>query len=188
MTALPTISKGEREDLLRLIKQREKTQKSAAAMRSAQLMADFEQQLSARYSFDQGLVWKKAFQTAEAEVKKAADAIAKRVKELGIPAQFAPGLNLFWHGRGENAVAERRGELRRAAKTRIEAIEHEACVQIEMASVAMQTNLLTHGLTSEAAQKFLEQMPSIESLMKGIEVKTIEALVDGSKRKRLEHY
>jgi hypothetical protein len=39
------ISKAEREDLQRLIRQREKVMKSAAKQRSAELLADFENQM-----------------------------------------------------------------------------------------------------------------------------------------------
>lgn len=184
----PSISKGEREDLLRLIKQREKAQKSAAAMRSAELLADFEQQMSAIYKFDKDPVWAKAVAGAEAEVAKAQTAIAKRCKQLGIPDDFAPGLTVQWHGRGENAVQQRRAELRIAAKRRVEAIEQAACVEIEMASVKAQTQLLTHGLTSATAHAFLEQMPSIETLMPKLEAKMVEALMDQTKRKRRDDY
>lgn len=53
-----TMTKGEREDLHRLIRQREKVLKSAAKQRSADLLADFDVQLAAeasrRRSADQG--------------------------------------------------------------------------------------------------------------------------------------
>ena len=42
------MSKGEREDLQRLIRQREKVLTSAAKQRSAELLADFENQMGAR--------------------------------------------------------------------------------------------------------------------------------------------
>ena len=41
------MTKGEREDLIRLIKQRERVAKTAAAARSAAMRAQFEQQVSA---------------------------------------------------------------------------------------------------------------------------------------------
>jgi len=39
------MTRGEREDLQRLIRQREKVLKSAAQQRSAELLADFENQM-----------------------------------------------------------------------------------------------------------------------------------------------
>lgn len=64
------MSKSEREDLLRLVRQREKVLKTAASQRSAELMADFEQQLTSIYSYDQDEVWRSARNAAEEEVAK----------------------------------------------------------------------------------------------------------------------
>jgi hypothetical protein len=52
------MTKGEREDLQRLVRQREKVLKSAAKQRSADLLADFENQMGQEYSFDQDEVWR----------------------------------------------------------------------------------------------------------------------------------
>jgi hypothetical protein len=50
------MTKGEREDLQRLIRQREKVLKSAAKQRSYELIADFENQMGSAYSFDDAQV------------------------------------------------------------------------------------------------------------------------------------
>src|SRR4051812_27363109 len=92
----PRMTKGEREDLQRLVRQREKVLKSAAADRSAQLLADFENQMGAQYAFDDDAVWAEAKKTAQREVDKAQKLVAARCQELGIPAQFAPSLHLNW--------------------------------------------------------------------------------------------
>ena len=59
------ISKSEREDLQRLIRQREKVLKSAAKARSAELLADFENQITAEHAFDDDAVWATATKAAE---------------------------------------------------------------------------------------------------------------------------
>jgi hypothetical protein len=87
------MTKGEREDLQRLIRQREKALKSAAKQRSTELLAEFENQLAARCRFDQDETWAEAVRIAEGEVVKANDRIAARCAELGIPKDFAPSLN-----------------------------------------------------------------------------------------------
>jgi hypothetical protein len=139
MTRQP-MSKSEREDLQRLVRQREKVLKSAAKQRSAELIADFENQMG--------------------------QAFAARCRELGIPAQFAPSLNFGWMPRGhENAVSQRRAELRRMARTQIEAIERKAITEIEVQCLEAQTQLALAGLTSQAALAFVEKLPSIETLM-----------------------
>src|SRR6267142_1741494 len=52
VTAKP-MTKSERDDLARLIRNREKVMKSAARERSAELLAEFEQQMASIYSYDQ---------------------------------------------------------------------------------------------------------------------------------------
>jgi hypothetical protein len=163
MTAM---SKSEREDLQRLIRQRERVLKSAARQRSAELLADFENQMGQEYSFDQDEIWEQAVKSVAPLVKKAAVQIAARCRELGIPERFAPGLDLEWHHRGyDNSIERRKKELRRMAETGVEAIEARAIVEIEVSCLDAQTQLAIAGLSSNAAQQFIEKLPSIETLM-----------------------
>jgi hypothetical protein len=156
-----SITKSEREDLQRLVRQREKVLKSAVKQRSADLLADFENQLAATYHFDDDEIWRQAEQLAEQDVQKAQTRVAARCAELGIPNRFAPELGVHWHSRGENAVKSRRNGLRKV----IQSIEARAIVAIELASANAQTEIATAGLTSAAAIAFIEQLPAVESLM-----------------------
>lgn len=161
-----TMTRSEREDLQRLVRQREKVLKSAAKQRSAELLADFENQLGQAYSFDQDEIWKAAVESVEPLVKKARAQIAARCAELGIPERFAPHVALAWANSGyDNSVERRKKELRRMATTQIEAIERKATTQIELSCLDAQTHLAVAGLTSEAATKFIEKLPTIETLM-----------------------
>jgi hypothetical protein len=160
------MAKGEREDLQRLIRQREKVLKSAAKQRSSELIADFENQMGQQYRFDQDEVWAQATNAAEREVQKAQAQVAARCRELGIPDQFAPSLELNWCHRGyDNELDKRRAELRRMAKTQIEAIEHKAITEIEMSCLKAQEQIAIAGLSSNAAKAFIENLPSVERLM-----------------------
>jgi hypothetical protein len=165
VTAQP-MTKGEREDLAKLVRNREKVLKTSATLRSAQLLAEFEQQMASHYRWNEDAVWKKAAEAAEAAVAAARKVIAERCAELGIPARFAPTIGgVEWHGRGENAVKQRRAELRDVARTRIAAIEKAAFTAIEMACLDAQTQILAHGLTSAAAIAFFDALPKVEALM-----------------------
>jgi hypothetical protein len=157
--------KGERAELQQLLRQRERVLKAAAKQRSTELLADFENQLGQIYHFDQDAVWKQAQSAAEAETEKANARIAVQCAKLGIPAQFAPELNVHWYSRGENATKDRRVELRKMAQTRIAAIEQAAIVQIGLATVEAQTAIAANGMTSEAARLFFEKLPPVEALM-----------------------
>ncbi len=172
------MTKGERDQLLQLVKKRERVMKVKAQERSAILLAEFDVQSAKVHHWDEDEIWKQVMDEATAAIEKAQVAIAARCKDLGIPVEFAPGINMFWHGRGHNAAADRRAELRRAAKSKIEALSLEA-----------QTEIVAHGLESDAAKQFLESMPRLDTLMPAFQVTEIQALVDAKRaeRRRLEH-
>ncbi len=85
-------------------------------------MADFEKKISAIFSYDDDETWKAAYASAEQAVAEAKVVIAQRCRELRIPPEFAPDIDVAWYRRGENAVNQRRIELRRVAKTEIDAL------------------------------------------------------------------
>jgi hypothetical protein len=160
------MSKSEREDLQRLVRQREKVLKSAAKQRSAELLADFENQMGSEFSFDDDATWAKAANDAKHEVAKVQRIIAQRCRELGIPDRFAPNLEIRWRARGyDNLIDKRKAELRRMATTQIQAIEQKVITDIEINCLAAQEAIALAGLTSEAARGFIEKLPSIETLM-----------------------
>lgn len=181
---MAAMTKGERDQLLQLIKKRERVMKTKAQERSAMLLAEFEAQSAKVYHWNEDEIWERVKSEAEAAIKKAQEAIASRCLELGIPVEFAPGLNLYWNGRGQNAVGERRGELRRAAKSKIDAVEKEVLSKIEVMSLDAQTAIVAHGLESKAAKAFLDRMPSIESLMPPLKVQEIQSLVETNRAER----
>jgi hypothetical protein len=65
---MSAMTRAERENLQRLVRQREKVLKSAGKQRSAKLLADFENQMGSEFSFDQDEIWATAQQSAEREV------------------------------------------------------------------------------------------------------------------------
>lgn len=183
MSAERQMSKGEREDLIRLVKQREKVAKTAAEQRSAAMLAEFEQQVSALHKFNDNDVWKAAVDAAVEAAKKANEEVMAEADRLGIPKEFQPKLSFTWARRGENEYRERRDELRRLAKAEIDALEKVARVQIESGSVQAQTEIIAHGLNSEAAIAFLNNLPAIESMMPVLDVLVIQAkLADRARR------
>jgi hypothetical protein len=169
-----TITRYEREDLQRLVRQREKVLKSAAKQRSAELLADFENQMGQRYSFDQDETWDKARKLAQGVVDKAQEQVARRCRELGIPDRFAPSLSLRWHDSGyENTLRRDMDRLRRMAQTQVAAIEAKAIVQIETSCLEAQTALAIVGLTSDAARLFVDKLPKIEALMPALSFREV---------------
>jgi len=185
---MAAMTKGERDQLLSLIKRRERVMKTDARERSAKLLAEFDAQSAKIHHWDDDAVWSEVKAKAQIVIDNAKISIAARCSELGIPAEFAPDIGMYWSGRGHNAVAERRAELRRAAKSRIEAMEVEAIAKIERHSLEAQTALIAHGLESETAKAFLETMPALEALMPPIEMGPIQQLVDAKLAERRLRY
>lgn len=169
------MTKAEREDLIRLVKQRERVAKTSAEQRSAAMLAEFEQQISALHAFDNNEVWKAAVEAGIEAAKKANEAVQEEAERLGIPKEFRPRLGFQWARRGENEYRERREELRRVAKAEIDAIEKVARVQIETESVRAQTEIIANGLGSAAAIEFLNRLPAIESMMPALSIEIIQA-------------
>jgi hypothetical protein len=174
MMSTTLMTRHERNDIERLIRDRERVARGANAARAAELKANFEQQMAAEYSYDQDEVWKEAHRLAAEAVSQAKRDIADRCQKLGIPPQFAPGLNLHWYDRGENAVASRRTELRRVAYTGIDAQLKEANSQAALGSSQLRVRLLSGSLQSDEAKAFLASMPSAEDLMPQFTLKEIE--------------
>jgi len=166
-----TIPTRERNDLLKLATERAKVLKSQADVYAAQLLSDFEDQISQIWSFDQDEIWEQAYSEAGAVIaealRKARVLVDERCEALGIPKPFRPVIHggVAWVGRGENLINERRTELRRKAKARIEVMTKQAKQVIDSRTLEVKTQLLSDGITSEAGRAFLAAMPTVEELM-----------------------
>jgi hypothetical protein len=169
------INKGEREELAKILTARERVAKSVVEQRAAELLADVEQQLAARYTISDD-AWHDLTAAAKAAVQAADAEIARRCQSLGIPETFRPSLDLSWYSRGENADKKRRDELRRVAKTRIDALAKKALVVIQTRSLDGRTLLAAGALESDEARAFLASMPTVEALMPVIDVSALGPL------------
>ena len=161
------MAKSERSELLRLVKAR-------ARVAKAELLAEFEQKLAAKYLPSDHPAWEELTATATKAVADADAQIAEVCRELGIPEKWRPGISASWYGRGENASAMRRAELRKVASTRLDAEGKKAKHAIEAKAVEMQSVLVAGALESSDAKAFLETMPTPESLMVPLQLPDVE--------------
>ncbi len=168
------MSKGEREELKSLTRQRARVAKGGAEARAAAVLADVEAQLAAVYKADD-----EAFRdlSAHAEQKVAAlDAeLAERCREMGIQEGFRPRLTCGWWGRGENAANARRVELRKVAERRVQADSRAAKLAIEAAALEVLTELTAAALTTDEARAFLSKLPTVAELMPTLDVRQLAA-------------
>lgn len=162
---LPAITKSEQADLLKLIRARERLHKAHAAERKAALIADLEGKLSAIYHYDNDDTWEAAMDEAERVVAECQAKVAARCAEMGIPAEFAPGIAVGWYGRGQTTCRHRRAELRKRGLAKIDELERKALVEITRLSVEAQTEVISHGIRSEAAVAFLQTLRPAEAVM-----------------------
>lgn len=185
-----TFSRQETHDLSMIIKDRAKVLKAHAEEQAAACLADFEKKIAAIYNYDQDEVWKAAVEAAQEVVAESQTKIAERCKELGIPAAFAPTLVVGWQGRGENAVKERRAELRRVAKQQVEAMTKAAMTKIEKQSLDLRTQVVAQGLLSAAAKQFLESLTPVDESMRALDFADVERELEArhADRRRLYDY
>jgi hypothetical protein len=172
------LSRNETHDLSMIIKDRTKVLRAHAEEQAARCLAEFEKKLAAVYSWDQDEVWKAATEEALKVVADSQKKIAGRCKALGIPPSFAPSISASWSGRGENALAMRRTELRRVAKSSIEAMTKAAITQIEKQSLDLRTQVVAMGLLSDDAKMFLDSLAPVDDAMRSLDFAEIEHRLD----------
>ena len=170
-----TMTRAERDDLAKLVRRREKLAKTDADRVAAERLAGLEREFAEIYRVGDEEVWREAQAAAEEAVAEANARVAQRCRELGIREAFAPSIGVHWYSRGENASKDRVAELRKVAKTRIDADAKRAKFEIERASVDVQTQLVAGSLRTAEARAFLEAMPTAEALMPSLTVAQIEA-------------
>lgn len=171
------MTKADRANLERLARKRAKVAESMIGERVKALRADVEDRLTAEHKIDDEL-WADVNREAREAVAKADRHVAAACARLGIPENLRPSIRVSWSGRGDNALASRRTELRRLAYARIDAAAESAKVAIRANLLDVETELIRGGLESAAAIAFVDAMPSVEQLMPVVDVASLEPGVD----------
>jgi hypothetical protein len=154
------LTRADRDALLSVVKQRTAVAIAQVDEHCATLRADFEKKLAAIYRPEDHAVWKELHDRGKKLAAEAEQAMQKTFVELGIPTTWAPGVVFQWYGRGENAAAERRTELRFVATTEITRRAKTAKTELRRRSAEVQERILVAGLTGDAAHALLEGLPS----------------------------
>jgi len=159
-----SLSRRDYDDLTKLARRQEKVAKTRATQYAAELVADFEAQLTTKYAADDAR-WRSVTERMNDLTRTANSEIARICQEEGVRPEFAPKYSLVWYDRGENMERERRGELRKAAETRIAAMAKRAYADIEARTVEFETELLGGRLENDAARALLEAMPKAATML-----------------------
>jgi hypothetical protein len=183
MTEPERMTARERGDLAALVRKRERVAKTQTVNIKAQRLADFEAQLAGQFAAEDER-FRDLTTFAQQVVERANREVQRRCEEMCIPEHFRPRLGLTWMGRGENAVSERRAELRRVAQTRADADQRAAIQRIEESSLEAQEQLLRDGLTTSAAREFIERLPTPEQLLPQLDTGSLLKALPGHERDR----
>jgi hypothetical protein len=166
----------EQSNLLHIAKLRERTTKSGLAEVGAQLLVDLDKQLDSDYAFNSDAVWQEAKSVVDQAVSEAQAKIQERSHQLGIPDRFAPRISHTWTSQGEQAIKERKIELRQMARRQVDAMIKSAKRKVEEISCDAQTKILASSFSSEA-QALLDAMPSAEQLMPKLNLGELENML-----------
>jgi hypothetical protein len=174
------MTKGERDELVKIIRLNGKVARTGVGLREAELLAEVEAELSAVYSSNDE-AWADVIQTAKDACAAADRHVAEQCRKLGIREEFRPSMGVQWYRRGENAEAERRAELRKLAQCRIAAAGKRAKAAIEAQEAELLTKIFTAGLTSGASLDFLASIPTASELMPVLTVAELETVASGGR-------
>lgn len=183
VTPAAGMTKGERDELIKITRERGRVAKARVEAVKAELLADVEAKLSAEFKM-RDEAWRDGVEVVERAVQEVNAQIARELDERGTPKEFRSELSVFWYSRGRNADPARRAELRKLAAARIDAIGKQAKLTIDAEVADTVANLLAGGLTSESAGEYLAKMPDPRELMPPIELGDLEAEVKANRNRR----
>jgi hypothetical protein len=175
MTQGNSMTKSERAALERLVRYRAKVAKGDLESHADRLLANIEAQLAATYP-EAHAAWTDVTEHAERFIAEVDTQIAQRCRELGIPERFRPNIKCHWYSRGENAMKDRRAELRKVAQTELAARVKAAKNTVDRRAGDLLAQLVTGMLESSQAKDFLNAMPSVDDLMPPITLDDLKAI------------
>jgi hypothetical protein len=155
---------AERTDLCKLVRLNAKVAKDDAEARGKQLLADAEARLATVFKAEDDW-WADITDHVNRVVAEADQAVAALSRERGIAEEFRPSIHWGFYGRGENAIAARRAELRKVAQADVAARVKAAQVEIDRKAAQQMTGITQAGLTSAEAKAFISAMPKPEELL-----------------------
>lgn len=155
---------AERAELIKLIRLQSKVRKDQLSALGAAAVAKREEELSAQFKPTED-AWCEIVAEAERSVREADAKIQELSRIKGIPDDFRPKLKTFWIDRGENAMKERRAELRRTAAAQITAAVKLQQNAEDQRAAGIIGRLIGGLLETSEARAFLEEMPTLDDLV-----------------------
>lgn len=159
------ITKGERAELRSLIRQRFKVLRADVMARQAELVAELESRIVAKYADDD-----KAFGDAVFLIEEAAREANRKANDIlrgVVPEKYADVHQEYRivEARPIEKPTRERALLRVQGTTRIDAQVRAACLQLDRQEADLLTRLVSGSLESEEARAFLGEIPTVSSLV-----------------------
>lgn len=180
------MNRRDRDQLAQVAKMRAKLAKGLVEARELTLRAQVEEQLVDVVAADEALQ-NKALEIASTIGREAQRDLTERLEAAGIPDRLRPAFQLVKPETifRQSTPTMRANALRGIAWRKIDALGQQAKNAIDSACADTVTDLITGGLTSVEAQKFLERMPTVDSLMLAPSIAELESVYDEQNRKQL---
>lgn len=158
------ITKAERAELRSLIRQRFKVLRADIEARRAELSAELEERITAKYAEED-----KAWNDAMFLIGQAADEANRKANDVmrGLAVEgYDPNREYaIVTARQINKPTAARAELRRTGIARIDATVKNAYLQLDRQEADVLTKLVQGSLESEEARAFLGEIPTVSSLV-----------------------
>ena len=180
MTDAP-MTKSERSEFVTFTRNYVRTLKARGEEHASVLLAVFEEQLAREFEPKEEM-WAEAVEMAEQAVAETNEKIKEHFRARGLNLKRAPSLNLAWSNRGENAVKQRREELRRVAEAQAEVVKKKAVAEGERVSLETQQQILVGDYSREEAKALVFGLPRVEELMPPLQYADVVALAQQRNR------
>lgn len=169
------ITKSERAELRSLIRQRFKVLRADVEARRAELEAELEERIAAKYAADDK-AWNDAvflIQEAAREANRKANDVLRGLNLEGLDLERQEYEVVA--ARPMSQPRKERRELKQRGTTRIAAQVRQAHLQLDRQEADLLTRLVADALESDAARAFLGEIPTVSALVPADRLLQLEA-------------
>ena len=168
------ITKTERNELKAVVRQQMKVLRAEVEQRKAELLADVDEQIVARFSEDDQK-WADAAHLAHEAVMEANRKVNDAYRELTGDRHVE---RMYVQATVPQKPARERIVLRKAAESRIEEQVAGALLKLQRQEADLIRTLAVGALESEEARAFLDSIPTVSELVPAARLAELEAGLD----------
>jgi hypothetical protein len=172
------ITKAERAELRSLIRQRFKVLRAEVEARRAELEAELESHIAARYA-GEDKAWSDAMYLIDEAVREANRKANDLLRGLGLEEYPADREYSIVRAAMVAQPLRKRSEWRRQGDARIAAQVKGAYLRLDREEADLLTRLVQGALESEEARAFLGEIPTVSALVPAVRLAELEQSLNG---------